>query len=327
MDVTWSSMPESSNPRGRLTSAPLLSAWPWCVCVCVFTLSLSPDFPGLIESWLRIGAQWQRTSVGCQDIREAPAESTVDAQKTAHSDRHTCTASQSFLYIYKEEKSYIKNGYKNRQGDIYYLLWLLWKHNLRQTVCCEWLQKVIKDPGWGYSSFWPILSSADGAHTSQWRTAGVKNLSSFSCFALFFPLIPFPFSFTPSSSRHWMRAKQNVDPDSLASLVERALQGLGSGHKQRRATIGRRQPTGSIPYRFCWCTRTKSEKKRQKSVSGLRKAFFWFYFFEITSALSVHESPRRRSDRIYLQRGLTCQVSAGQSPRGQAILRTSSGKK
>lgn len=76
----------------------------------------------------------------------------------------------------------------------------------------------MNDPGWGYSFFLPALI-LNRAHTSQWHIVGVKNMISFSCCLLFSPH-SIPFLFTPSSSRHWMRAKQNVDPDSPASVVK-----------------------------------------------------------------------------------------------------------
>lgn len=113
-------------PRpANLCSAALRSARPWCVFF--FSLSCSPLISWAY--WVMIAHQRPVTEdvSWLSGIQEAPAESTVYAQKTAHSDTHTSTASQSLWYVYIEEKSYKKYGYKNRQRGICYFLWTSWK--------------------------------------------------------------------------------------------------------------------------------------------------------------------------------------------------------
>ena len=189
MDVTWSSVPGPSNPWGQLTSALLLST-PFGLDVC-FSLSCSPLISWAY--WVMIAHQHPVTEdvSRLSGIQEAPAESTVCAQKAARSGRRTCTASQSLLFIYIEEESCKKNmAMKNRQGDIYYLIWTSRRHNLRQTVCSEWHQKLMKDPGWGYS-FWLPSSPADGPIHLCDALLELNSISSFSC-SLFSPhSIPF----------------------------------------------------------------------------------------------------------------------------------------
>lgn len=69
--------------------------------------------------------------------------------------------------------------------------------------------------------------------------------------------------------------------------------------RERRATIGCQEPSGSDALQNLLMQNLDISVRFEES-------FLWFLLFEITSALSVPEPPRRQSNRIYLQRGMTC---------------------
>lgn len=127
-------------------------------------------------------------------------------------------------------------------------------------------------------------------HASLWCIVGVKNISTFSC-SPFFLLIPFPSLFTPSSSWHWKCAKQNVDPDSLASVSKAGWRPTLSS-VQRRAAIGFQEQSG----RF---------------FTGFAVLRFLFEVYGklckiLLSEITLCPRVSRQSNRIYLQRGMTC---------------------
>lgn len=109
MDVTWSRVPEPSNPRGLLTSAPLLSTLPG-PDVCVFTLSLSPDFLGLLSH----DCTPAPSDRGCQlAVRHSGGSSWINSLCTKNGSlTHTRSASWTLLYIYIKEESYKKMATK-----------------------------------------------------------------------------------------------------------------------------------------------------------------------------------------------------------------------
>lgn len=194
MDVTWSSAPESSNPWGRLPSALLLTAHLLGPDVCFFTVFLSlslspPDFLGLLSHDCAPGPVTEDVS-WLSGVQEAPAESTVSAQRTAHSN--TCMLSIS-VYMHRREKLY-KLCLEKQTGRYLLHLMDITKHNLRKTVC-EWHQKLMKDLGWGYSSCWLPLSSAD---RSIHLCDALQELKIWPLFpVLFFPPHSLPFSLSP----------------------------------------------------------------------------------------------------------------------------------
>lgn len=181
----------------------------------------------------------------------------------------------------------------------------------------------------GILLFLAALSLSRQAHTSLWRTAGVKNISSFFPVSLFSPhSIPFPF--TPSSSWHWKRAKQNVDPDSPASVMKLVQQGLGSSHKQCRATVGWREPTGRVYLREfadALGQNFAGQKMYRSLFSVCEKLFlillFWDNFRTVCPRVSKETVQQDLSSKGFDMSN----VPAGQSPRGQAILRASISKK
>lgn len=144
MDVTWSPVPGPSTPRGRLTSAPLLSS-PLGPDVCFFTPLLSPDFLGLLSHDCTLAPSDRRCQLA---VRHSGGSSWVNSLCTENGSlrqTHIHSISLSFVYAHRR-KAIKKYGYENRQGDIYYLLWTSCKHNLWQTVYCERHQELMKDP-------------------------------------------------------------------------------------------------------------------------------------------------------------------------------------
>lgn len=133
------------------------------------------------------------------------------------------------------------------------------------------------------------------AHASPWCIVGVKNISTFSCSPFFLLLIPFPSLFTPSSSWHWKCAKQNVDPDSLAS-VSKAGRRPTLSSVQRRAAIGFQEQSGRFFTEF------RCFRLRPESLFEVYGKLCKILLFEITLRPRVS----RQSNRIYLQRGMTC---------------------
>lgn len=134
------------------------------------------------------------------------------------------------------------------------------------------------------------------ANSSLWHTLGVKNISPSSCSLVSPHSIPFPF--TPSSSRHWKGAKKNVDPDSPESDAT-----LAAGPR-----IWRGSAELWLAARSC-----TSHTWQNLLMQNLERApledwgnLSMILLFKKTSTLSVPESPRRQSNRIYLQRGKTC---------------------
>lgn len=177
-------------PRpANLCSAALHSARPWCV---FFTLSLSPDFLGLLSH----DCTPAPSDRGCQSaVRHSGGSSWINSlctERGSLGQTHMHSISVPLVYIHRGGKLQENMAMKNRQGDIYYLIWTSLRHNLRQTVCSEWHQKLMKDPGWGYSSFWLPSSPADGPIHLCDALQELNSISSFSC-SLFSPhSIPFP---------------------------------------------------------------------------------------------------------------------------------------
>lgn len=192
-------------PRpANLCSAALLSARPWCV---FFTLLLSPDFLGLLSH----DCAPAPSDRGCQlAVRHSGGSSWINSLCTENGSlrqTHMHSISVAFVHIQKRKAIKKKYGKKNRQGDIYYLLRTSWKHNLRRTVCL-WMTSEADERSWQrILLFLAVIILSRRAHTSLWRTAGVKNISSFSC-SLFPPsFLSLPFHSLQFTTREVCQAK------------------------------------------------------------------------------------------------------------------------
>lgn len=218
-------------PRpANLCSAALLSARPWCV---FFTLLLSPDFLGLLSH----DCAPAPSDRGCQlAVRHSGGSSWINSLCTENGSlrqTHMHSISVAFVHIQKR-KAIKKNMAKKIDKEIFTTSYghhgnITWG----ELYVCEWHQKQMKNPGRGYSSFWPLLSSADGPIHLCDALQELKILALFP--VLFSPPHSFPFPFTPSSSRHGKCAKQNVDPDSPASAVKAG----SAGHEQSYDRLSR----------------------------------------------------------------------------------------
>lgn len=142
--------------------------------MCVsFTL---PWFPGLIESWLHTGTQWQRMSVGCQAFGRLQLN-----QQSLHRrglpQTHICAASRPLSYAYTKVK---ERKWKNIAAKIHREIFTA---SYRHHGITSWgklyvgndIKSCLRIP-----FFLDAFIFSRWAHISQWCIAGVKNISSIS---------------------------------------------------------------------------------------------------------------------------------------------------
>jgi len=135
------------------------------------------------------------------------------------------------------------------------------------------------EPGRGCISFWMPLSPADGPIH---RTAEVKNISFL---VSFFSPHSIPLTYTPYSSRHWKHAKQNVDADSVASLVSLVLQGpkLTGGSVERPSAVIMSLQVANVrkfthPRGQTWLARKPTEFRLRLQKSFILELNFVFFY-------------------------------------------------